>query len=58
VRRLAHKLKSSCENVGATRMATLCRTLEQPHGDPGPLVAELVAAYPATLAEIRSAVSA
>ena len=25
VRRLAHKLKGSCQNVGATRMATLCR---------------------------------
>ena len=55
VRRLAHKLKSSCDNVGATRMAALCRTLEQPNGDPGPLVAELAAAYPATLAEIRGA---
>ena len=58
VRRLAHKLKSSCDNVGATRMAALCRTLEQPNGDPGPLVADLAAAYPATLAEIRSSVSA
>ena len=43
---------------GATRMAALCRTLEQENGDPGPLVADLVATYPATLAEIRSAVSA
>jgi two-component system sensor histidine kinase/response regulator len=58
VRRLAHKLKSSCDNVGATRMAALCRKLEQPNGDPGPLVAELAAAYPPTLAEIRSSVSA
>ena len=58
VRRLAHKLKSSCDNVGATRMAALCRTLEQPNGDPGPLVADLAAAYPPTLAEIRSSVSA
>jgi CheY-like chemotaxis protein len=58
VRRLAHKLRSSCDNVGAMRMAALCRTLEQSGGDPGPAVAELVAAYPPTLAEIRSAVSA
>ena len=58
VRRLAHKLKSSCDNVGATRMAALCRTLEQSSGDPGPLVAELAAAYPPTLAEIRSSVGA
>jgi two-component system, sensor histidine kinase and response regulator len=56
VRKLAHKLKSSCDNVGATRMAALCRMLEQPNGDPGPLVDELTAAYPATLAEIRSLV--
>jgi two-component system, sensor histidine kinase and response regulator len=53
VRKLAHKLKGSCDNVGATRMAALCRTLEQPNGDPRPLVEELAAAYPATLAEIR-----
>jgi two-component system, sensor histidine kinase and response regulator len=58
VRKLAHKLKSSCDNVGATRMAALCRTLEQANGDPGPLVEELTDAYPATLAEIREAVSA
>ena len=58
VRKLAHKLKSSCDNVGATRMAALCRTLEQPDGDPGRLVDELTAAYPATLAEIRDAVAA
>jgi HPt (histidine-containing phosphotransfer) domain-containing protein len=56
VRRLAHKLKSSCDNVGATRMAALCRQLEHPSGDPRPLVSELTAAYPATLAEIESAV--
>jgi two-component system, sensor histidine kinase and response regulator len=58
VRRLAHKLKSSCDNVGATRMAALCRTLEQSSADLGELVDELTAAYPATLAEIRSTVSA
>ena len=37
VRRLAHKLKGSCENVGATRMAALCRQLEEPDGAPAPL---------------------
>jgi two-component system, sensor histidine kinase and response regulator len=58
VRKLAHKLKSGCDNVGATRMSALCRTLEQSSGDPGALVDELTAAYPATLAEIRGAVSA
>jgi two-component system sensor histidine kinase/response regulator len=56
VRKLAHKLKSSCDNVGATRMAALCRQLERSDGDPVPLVGELAAAYPATLAEIKAAV--
>ncbi|HEX5782769.1 MAG TPA: response regulator [Solirubrobacteraceae bacterium] len=55
VRRLAHKLKSSCDNVGATRMAALCRALEHPNGDPRPLVDELTATYPPTLDEIRAA---
>ena len=54
VRRLAHKLKSSCENVGATRMAALCRSLEEPGGDHGAARrASCAAAYPPTLAEIR-----
>ena len=55
VRKLAHKLKSSCDNVGATRMAALCRALEHPNGDPRPLVDELTATYPPTLDEIRAA---
>jgi two-component system, sensor histidine kinase and response regulator len=55
VRRLAHKLKSSCDNVGATRMAALCRALEHPNGDPRPLVDELTATYPPTLDEIHAA---
>jgi PAS domain S-box-containing protein len=54
VRKLAHKLKGSCQNVGATRMATLCRQLEEP-GARGPqLVDQVAAVYPATLAEIRA----
>jgi HPt (histidine-containing phosphotransfer) domain-containing protein len=56
VRTLAHKLKSSCDNVGATKMAALCRRLEHANGDPRPLVGELTAAYPATVAEIKAAV--
>ncbi len=57
VRKLAHKLKGSCQNLGATRMATLCRALEEP-GAPGPqLVDQLAAVYPATLAEIRAVLS-
>jgi PAS domain S-box-containing protein len=55
VRRLAHKLKGSCQNVGATRMATLCRQLEEFDAPATPLVDELQAAYPPTLAEIKAA---
>jgi two-component system, sensor histidine kinase and response regulator len=58
VRKLAHKLKSSCDNVGAARMATACRALEEPGSAHAPLVDELRAAYPATLAELRGAVAA
>ena len=53
VRRLAHKLKGSCENVGASRMGTLCRQLEEPGARATTLVDEIAAIYPATLAEIR-----
>jgi CheY-like chemotaxis protein/HPt (histidine-containing phosphotransfer) domain-containing protein len=55
VRRLAHKLKGSCQNVGATRMGTLCRQLEEPGTRAAALVDELAAVYPATLTEIRAA---
>jgi two-component system, sensor histidine kinase and response regulator len=54
VRRLAHKLKGSCQNVGATRMGTLCRQLEEPGARSAYLVDQLAAVYPATLAEIRA----
>jgi two-component system, sensor histidine kinase and response regulator len=57
VRRLAHKLKGSCQNVGATRMATLCRALEEPDVRAAPLAEELQAAYPPTLAEIKAALA-
>jgi CheY-like chemotaxis protein len=58
VRRLAHKLKGSCQNVGATKMAALCRALEEPDAYATPLVDELQASYPPTLAEIKAALSA
>ncbi len=54
VRRLAHKLKGSCENVGATRIGTLCRQIEEPGARTVALVDEIAAIYPATLAEIRA----
>ena len=55
VRRLAHKLKGSCANVAATRMASACRALEEPGSAHAPLVDELRAAYPATRDELRGA---
>jgi two-component system, sensor histidine kinase and response regulator len=58
VRRLAHKLKGGCQNVGATRMATLCRQLEDPNGRARQLADELAAVYPGTLAAIRAALTA
>jgi two-component system, sensor histidine kinase and response regulator len=58
VHRLAHKLKGSCENVGATRMAKLCRSLEEPGARAAALADELHAAYRPTLAEIRAALAA
>jgi HPt (histidine-containing phosphotransfer) domain-containing protein len=54
LRRLAHKLKGSCESIGAARMAALCRALEASADDHARLVAELCEAYPATLTEIRA----
>ena len=53
VRRAAHKLKGSCQNIGASRMGTLCRQLEEPGARATTLVDEVAAIYPATLAEIR-----
>jgi PAS domain S-box-containing protein len=57
VRRLAHKLKGSCQNLGATKMGALCRALEEPGARAAPLADELSAVYPATLAEIRAALT-
>jgi CheY-like chemotaxis protein/HPt (histidine-containing phosphotransfer) domain-containing protein len=57
VRRLAHKLKGSCQNLGATTMGALCRRLEEPGARAAPLADELSAVYPATLAEIRVALT-
>jgi two-component system, sensor histidine kinase and response regulator len=57
VRRLAHKLKGSCQNVGATRMAALCRALEEPDARAARVAEQLQAAYPPTLAEIKAVLS-
>ena len=57
VRRLAHKLKGSCQNVGATKMAALCRSLEEPGVRAAPLADELQAAYRPTVAELTRALA-
>jgi PAS domain S-box-containing protein len=58
VRRLAHKLKGSCQNVGAVEMAKLCRQLEEPGARMNSIADALQGVYPATLAEIRSTLAA
>jgi CheY-like chemotaxis protein len=55
VRRGAHKLGGSCQNVGATFMATLCRSLEA--GDGEATLAELDAAFARTEVAVRSLLS-
>ena len=44
LKRAAHKLKGSCQNIGATFMATLCRSIETAEGDVARTVEELDAA--------------
>jgi two-component system, sensor histidine kinase and response regulator len=55
LRRAAHKLKGSCQNIGATFMATLCREIETGEGDPSGAVAELESALGRTETAIRQA---
>jgi len=58
LKRTAHKLKGSCQNIGATFMATLCKTLET--GEPGEhalTFAELDGAFGPTEAAIRAALA-
>jgi two-component system, sensor histidine kinase and response regulator len=58
LRRAAHKLKGSCQNIGATFMATLCRSIETGEGDLHGNVAELGAALEPTESAIRRALAA
>ena len=55
LRRTAHKLKGSCQNIGATFMATLCRSIETGDGDVAATVAELDSALALTETAIRQA---
>jgi len=57
LRRAAHKLKGSCQNVGATFMATLCKSLEQGDRDARETLSELDAALAPTEAAIRRALA-
>ena len=54
VRRCAHRLKGSCQNIGATFMATLCGELEHDGCDRPTRLRELDAAFGATEAAIRA----
>jgi two-component system, sensor histidine kinase and response regulator len=58
LRRAAHKLKGSCQNIGATFMATLCRSIEAGEGDVRASVEELSAALDPTEIAIRRALAA
>src|SRR5918999_3197880 len=58
VRRAAHKLKGSCQNIGATFMATLCRSIETEDGDMRERVEVLGAALAPTETAIRNALAA
>jgi two-component system sensor histidine kinase/response regulator len=55
LRRAAHKLKGSCQNIGATFMADLCRTLEAGDEDAHGTLERLAAAVDPTEATIRRA---
>jgi CheY-like chemotaxis protein len=57
MRRTAHKLKGSCQNIGATFMATLCRSLETAEDDLDARLAELDGAFGPTETAIRAALS-
>jgi HPt (histidine-containing phosphotransfer) domain-containing protein len=52
-RRAAHKLKGSCQNIGATFMATLCRSLETAEGDVSETLDDLEEAFSSTEAALR-----
>jgi two-component system, sensor histidine kinase and response regulator len=53
LKRAAHKLKGSCQNIGATFMATLCLELESEDVDAVATLAELDDAFVSTEAALR-----
>jgi PAS domain S-box-containing protein len=58
LKRVAHKIKGSCQNIGATFMVTLCRAIENAESDHERAVEELGAALQPTEAAIRRALTA
>jgi CheY-like chemotaxis protein len=58
LRRAAHKLKGSCQNIGATFMVTLCRALETGDGPAAEVLDELDGAFASTEAALRGALIA
>ena len=54
VRRLAHRLKGSARNVGATGMAEVAAALEQAPADPAATLTSLEAALEPTRAQLRA----
>jgi len=57
LKRAAHKLKGSCQNIGATFMATLCKSIEAGDGDVRGTVEELGAALTSTETALRRALA-
>jgi CheY-like chemotaxis protein len=55
VRRAAHKLKGSCQNIGAARLAGLAAAIEQ--GDSAPDADELEQVFDATCDALRAALA-
>jgi CheY-like chemotaxis protein/HPt (histidine-containing phosphotransfer) domain-containing protein len=53
LKRAAHKLKGSCQNIGATFMATLCHSLETDDVDAAATLARLDDAFLSTEAALR-----
>jgi two-component system, sensor histidine kinase and response regulator len=58
LRSTAHKLKGSCQNIGASFMAALCRSLETGETEPDDALDGLDAAFPPTHDALLEALAA
>ena len=54
LRRVAHRLKGGCQNLGAITMASACLELENGAADPAAAAAELREAVIPTIEELRA----